>query len=424
MPTRGRPAVLPSPGWEPRIVQPPGEVVATAAWRGALTRLNAPDEFGTILAAGELGECPYPIPVAFGPRRYDDLAGTIDEVWIEPGEPFVLFGRGRAAGALAQAITARCRVTVSLELHDGGTCYDVHARIRYGWGVWRATAELGGEENAIGTIAAEDDYEHPVPVATAGGPLAMPRRLRDVPAPMHGEDLTGWVARVAAVFGITRRHAMDVLGLEPGTDPEQRLRRLTPGRLYEETGQRFAAATGFDPDALAGMVHAAAELRRLDRAGTPQIKAARAQLTELLKNRMRDSCVPGAAGYGGSMSVAAARLSPAAIEELRASMRRAGRQLRWKTETFAYPLADRTCVTVTDRRDIPDSVSELVEQARHRTMREAVDAAAARRRDNQPPALGPTSAERERADRFPIEVEALLTAILGDPRTPAEPGAA
>lgn len=422
MPTPGRHAVFPSPGWEPRIVQPSGEAVASAAWRGALARLNVPDEFGTILAAGELGECPFPIPVTFVPRRYDDLAGTIDEMWIEPGEPSVLCGRGRAAGALAQAITARHRVTVGLELHDGGTCYDVHAHIRYGWGVWRATAELGGETNSFGTIAAEDDYEHPVPVSTDGGPLAMPRRLRHVPAPMLGEDLTGWVARVAGTFGITRRHAMDVLGLEPGTDPEQRLRRLTPGRLYEETVQRFAAATGFAPNALVGMVQAAAELRRLDRAGTPQIKAARAQLTELLKASMQDSCVPGADGYGGSMSVVAARLSPAAIEELRGGMRRAGRQLGWKTETFAYPLADRTCVSVTDRRDIPESVAAMVERARYQMMRKAVDAAEARRGNNEPPASGPIAAECERADRFPLEVEVLLTAILGDPRTPAEPG--
>lgn len=241
---------------------------------------------------------------------------------------------------------------------------------------------------------------------------------------MLGEDLTGWLARVAGTFGITRRHATDVLGLEPGTDPERRLRRLTPGRLYEETIQRFAAATGFDPDAVVGMVRAAAELRRLDRAGTPQIKAARARLTELLKACMQDSCVPGADGYGGSTSVATARLSPAAIEELRGGMRRAGRQLGWKTETFAYPLADRTCVSVTDRRDIPDSVSELVEQARYRMMRKPVDAAEARRGNNEPPPPGPTAAEHESADRFPFEVEALLTAILGDPRIPADPGTA
>jgi hypothetical protein len=213
---------------------------------------------------------------------------------------------------------------------------------------------------------------------------------------------------------------MDVLGLEPGTDPDRRLRRLTPGRLYEQTAQRFAAATGFNPNALAVMIQAAAELRRLDQSGTPQIKAARARLTDLLKASMQDSCVPGADGYGGSMSMASTRLSAAATEELRGGLRKAGRRLGWKTETFAYQLAGRTVVSVSDRREVPDSVAELVEAARYRLMREAVDATAARHGGGEePPALEPGPAER--AERFSFEVEALLTAIVGDPRVPAYP---
>jgi hypothetical protein len=100
-------------------------------------------------------------------------------------------------------------------------------------------------------------------------------------------------------------------------------------------------------------------------------------------------------------------------------MRRAGRQLGWKIQTYSYPHSGHVWVCVNDQREVPQSAAALVQAARNLLMSNALEAVWARSEGREPVPREPSAAERERAGRFSLEVETLLTSILGDPHIPA-----
>ncbi|GGV50729.1 hypothetical protein [Streptomyces spectabilis] len=72
----------------------------------------------------------------------------------------------------------------------------------------------------------------------------LPAPIPGAPLPLPAERLEGYVQHVAATVGVQRHHAMELLGLQPGTSATDRLDELTGGPLPDHTVKALTAATG------------------------------------------------------------------------------------------------------------------------------------------------------------------------------------
>ncbi|MET8608910.1 TniQ family protein [Streptomyces rubiginosohelvolus] len=75
----------------------------------------------------------------------------------------------------------------------------------------------------------------------------LPARIPAAPLPGPAERLDAYVQRVAAAAGVQRHHAMELLGLQPGTSATGRLEDLAAG-LDDHTVRALVAATGMTAD--------------------------------------------------------------------------------------------------------------------------------------------------------------------------------
>ncbi|MEV1040538.1 hypothetical protein AB0J01_28390 [Streptomyces sp. NPDC050204] len=110
--------------------------------------------------------------------------------------------------------------------------------------------------------------------ARSGQQPSLPARIPDAPLPRPGEQLDGYVKRVAAAAGVQRHRAMELLGLEPGTSATERLDHLGDG-LPDAAVRALVAATGMTPEQAraltgprAGIEVPALDEKHLQRGGT------------------------------------------------------------------------------------------------------------------------------------------------------------
>ncbi|MFG2210924.1 hypothetical protein [Streptomyces sp. NPDC048638] len=84
--------------------------------------------------------------------------------------------------------------------------------------------------------------------ARSGQQPLPPARIPAAPLPRPAERLEGYIHRVAAVAGVQRHRAMELLGLEPGRSATDRLDELAAGPLPEPAVQALVAAAGMTAD--------------------------------------------------------------------------------------------------------------------------------------------------------------------------------